>query len=44
MLLLGGNKNHVARPDRAHPLIRFHRRLAGDDEIEVLAVLVQMER
>src|SRR5262249_46428147 len=44
VLLLSRNKDHVARSNRAHALIRFYRRLACNDEIEVLAVLVQMER
>src|SRR5450755_14673 len=43
MLLLGRNEDHVTGADRTNPSVRFHRRLAVDDEIEVLAVLVQMQ-
>src|SRR5450631_563486 len=44
VLLLGRDEDHVAGPDRPYPVVRFHRRLAVDDEIKVLAVLVQMQR
>src|SRR3974377_2154812 len=44
VLLLGRDEDHVAGPDRAHALVGLHRRLASDDEIKVLAVLVEMER
>src|SRR3974390_764524 len=44
VLLLGRDEDHVAWPDRAHALVGLHRRLASDDEIKVLAVLVEMQR
>ena len=31
-------EHEIARSDRAHALFRFHRRLAVDDEIEMLAI------
>src|SRR5208282_1440319 len=43
MLLPGRDEDHVAGPDRPYAVVRFHRRLAVDDEIEMLAVLVQVQ-
>jgi hypothetical protein len=43
MLFLGGNEDHVAGPDRADAFVGFHRRVAADDEIEVLAILMQVQ-
>src|SRR5450759_5759782 len=40
VLFLGRDEDHVAGPDRPYAIVRFHRRLAVDDKIEMLAILV----
>jgi hypothetical protein len=40
----GGNEDHIARADFADALGRFHSSVAFHDEVEVLAVLMEMIR
>src|SRR3974390_1616971 len=42
VLLLCRDEDQVAGPNRAPALVGLHRRLASDDEIKVLAVLMEM--
>src|ERR1035437_2559710 len=44
VFLLRRDKDHITGPDRPYSVVRFRRRVAVDDEVEVLAVLVKVQR